>query len=443
MKGLRLLILCGIAFIIAGCSENPLSSEENRGDKDPESNTPFGFSKSLSVSREIGSKENIDIQAKSINRFALDMYKSIIEQELVESNQNLFFSPYSMVVALAMASAGADGETERQMREVLCDAFDGDLFHAAINGLDQELMGYTQTVDGVTLNVVNSAWMQTRVPFTTGFLNTLSRYYGAGVNLLDFAAQPEESRVIINTWVEEQTNNKICDLIPQGVITPATELVLTNAIYFLADWLSSFNPELTETGDFYCIDNSTVAVPLMNLNDSNEKVKMLYKRGSNVRVMDFPYEGDRLVMTVLLPDQGSFSDFEGSLTLDNIEQLISELDSTELPVQLPKFEYTTSSLSIKDVLVAMGMIDAFSPGNADFTKINNHDLYISDVIHKAFISVDESGTEAAAATAVVFGRTSTDVPSFIANHPFIYLIRDRETQTILFMGRTMDPSLSE
>jgi serpin B len=440
MKGLGIPVLCAIVFVFESCSENPLSSEETGGDKD----TPFAVSKSNKVIRETGSKDNADIQAQSINRFALNMYKTMIEQGVVENNENLLFSPYSMVVALAMACAGADGETESQMREALSVALEGDLFHKAINGLDQELMGYTQTVDGVTLNVVNSAWMEMRAQFTTGFLNTLSRYYGAGVNLLDFMGQPEESRIIINDWVEEQTNGKICDLIPQGSIDGSTELVLTNAIYFLADWLSSFNPELTETGDFYCIDNSTVAVPLMNLNDSNEKVKMLYKRGSNVRVMDFPYEGDRLVMTVLLPDRGSFSEFETSMTLEKIDQLIAELDSTELPVQLPKFEFTTSSISIKDVLVAMGMVDAFSPGIADFSKIDGtRGLYISDVLHKAFISVDESGTEAAAATAIVFERVSTDVPYFNANHPFIYLIRDRETQTILFIGRTMNPSLSE
>lgn len=442
MKGLGFLSLNLIVLILAGCSENPLSSKD--GEVNGENNTPFAVSKSLSVSREAGSKENIDIGAQSINKFALNMYKTMIEQGVIENNENLFFSPYSMVVALGMACAGADGETESQMREALSVALESDLFHKAINGLDQELMGYTQTVDGVTLNVVNSAWMEMRAHFTTGFLNTLSRYYGAGVNLLDFITQPQESRIIINDWVEEQTNGKICDLLPQGTITPNTELVLTNAIYFLADWLSSFNPELTETGDFHCIDNSTVAVPLMNLNDSNEKVKMLYKRGSNVRVMDFPYEGDRLVMTVLLPDRGSFSEFESSMTLEKIDQLIAELDSTELPVQLPKFEFTTSSISIKDVLIAMGMVDAFSSGVADFSKINGTGgLYISDVLHKAFISVDESGTEAAAATAVVFERTSTEAPYFNANHPFIYLIRDRETQTILFIGRTMDPSLSE
>jgi serpin B len=343
-----------------------------------------------------------------------------------------------------MTEAGARGETATQIREALSVTLEGDQFHAAINGLDLDLMAHAGSTDGVQLNIVNSTWAQSGWDFRVAYLDLLARYYGAGVNLLDFQSYPDSSRVIINTWVADQTNQRIKDLIPQGAITPLTRLVLTNAIYFLADWLYTFDKALTTDEQFTKLDNSTVTVPLMQLGDSDEEVRMLYCRVGDVRAIDLPYRGGRLCMTVMLPDKGEFPAFERSLTVEKIDQIVAAMDSTNLPpVRLPKFTFTTGSISLVPVLKALGMVDAFDGGKADFSGIDGRrDLVVSDVIHKAFIAVDEQGTEAAAATAVIFRETSipVDPPRFIADRPFIFTIRDTQTGVILFMGRVLDPS---
>ena len=233
---------------------------------------------------------------------------------------------------------------------------------------------------------------------------------------------------------------------PPGEITPLTVAVLTNAIYFLADWLFSFNPELTVEKPFRLLDNSTVQVPLMQLNEPDSTVTMLYARGNGVRALDFPYKGDRLAMTVLLPDSGSFTSFENSLNMETIDGLVNSLDSTDLAVSLPKFEFTFGTESLKDALKALGMTDAFG-GKADFSgmlDVKPGDIYVSDVFHKAFISVDEKGTEAAAATAVILTwRSGSSDRVFIVDRPFIFVIRDKVTGTIVFMGRILNPTVTE
>ncbi|MBD3321866.1 MAG: serpin family protein, partial [Chitinivibrionales bacterium] len=276
-----------------------------------------------------------------------------------------------------------------------------------------------------------------------GYLNLLSRYYGAGVNLLDFVAEPDPSRIVINSWVEDQTNERIKNLIPPGAITSDTRFVLTNAIYFLANWLFQFDVSLTADEPFTLLDNSTVTAPLMQLGETGEKITMNYARTGIARAIDLPYKGDRLRMTVVLPDSGKFEEFESACNADTIAAIVQALDSTELPpVRLPKFTFTTGSISLVPALKSLGMIDAFNGAKADFSGIDGtKSLFVSDVIHKAFIAFDEAGTEAAAATAVIFERTSInpDPPQFIADRPFIYIIRDRQTGVILFMGRILDP----
>ncbi|MBN1576686.1 MAG: serpin family protein [Chitinispirillaceae bacterium] len=441
MKRYAAIALCSLIPALLGCTGDPVSG--NGGTEvppNPDLGSLFAVAKSVSVTRETAevSLDFLTEQATSNNKFALNMYR-----QLTEDGKNLFFSPYSITAALAMTAAGGVGDTKQQIRDALQVTLQGDAFDRAINGIDRSVMEYAGQTEGITINVVNSTWLQAGLKFHVSYLDHISRYYGAGVNLLDFA-QSEASRATINTWVADQTNEKIKDLLPPGSIDPATVLVLTNAIYFLADWLFTFDPELTADKPFRLLDNSTVQAPLMQLNDPDKKVKMLYTRGSGVRALDFPYKGDRLAMTVLLPDSGSFTAFENSMNVEVIDGLVNVLDSAELTVSLPKFEFTYGTESLKEALMALGMTDAFDGSEADFSAIigNKGYIWVDNVYHKAFISVDEKGTEAAAATAVVMIR-SGDNPVFIVDRPFIYVIRDKVTGTILFMGRILNPTVSE
>jgi serpin B len=407
-------------------------------DDDPD--TPFSVTKS-NASRETTpmSGDVLGEQAASINTFALRMYQQLCIQE----QGNIFFSPYSIVAALGMTEAGARGETMNEIREALAVTLEDDAFHAAMNGLDLSLAEHTGSTSGLTLNMVNTTWVRKGMTFLPEYLNLLARYYGAGVNVLDFTNEPEPSRIIINTWVADQTNQKIKDLIPPGSISGSTVLVLTNAIYFLADWLNQFDAALTRDESFNRLDNSVVTAPLMQLGESGKTVKMMYGHAGNACAIDLPYKGNRLCMTVILPDKGVFDAFQGSLTVQSVNNLIAALDSTALPpVRLPKFKFTSGSISLVDALQALGMVQAFICGSADLSGIfGSHDKYISDVIHKAFIAVDEKGTEAAAATAVIINDFMSETPSFIVDRPFIFVIRDRLTGVILFMGRILDPTV--
>ncbi|MCX7726030.1 MAG: serpin family protein [Chitinispirillaceae bacterium] len=436
MSRYLLIIVTSLVFaLIYGCS-NP--NDTGKLPDTEKQNQPFAVAKSVAVSREESPvpQELLLEQAASNNKFAVKMYKLLCK----EDSGNLFFSPYSITAALAMTAAGAppNSQTRKQILDALQVTLEGYNFDMAINGLDLSLMNYASQTEGITLNIVNSTWMQAGWNFKVKYLDHLSRFYGAGVNLLDFINKAEESRITINNWVAEQTNQKIKDLLPQGSITTDTRLVLTNAIYFLGEWLYSFKPEYTKEKTFTLLNNNIIQVPLMMFDEPSKTIKMLYSQKNDLRAIEFPYKGNRLVMTVFLPDEGKFSDFEKNLEIDTINQLISALDSTELVVALPKFEFTSGSFSLVKPLMELGMIDAFTPA-ADFSEIDGtRSLFVSDVLHKAFVSVDEKGTEAAAATAVIMTYFSSPT-EFIANRPFIFVIRDKLTTTILFMGRVVNP----
>ena len=441
MKSVSFLSAFAIALFLFSCSRNPVG--DSLTPDDTRQPSPFAVAKSASVSRETATVSGAVLsgQVESNNAFAVALYK-----ELLSEDDNLFFSPYSITAALAMTAAGAEGETRQQIRDALKVTLDGTDFDAAINSFDQSITSYTDATEGVTLNIVNSSWIQANWDFRVSYLDHLSRYYGAGVNLLNFAEEPGACRTVINTWVAEQTSEKIENLLPEGSIIPTTVLVLTNAIYFLGDWLYSFDPEQTREKTFSRTDLSEVQAPIMSLNEPDEQVGMYYSRVGNVRALDFPYKGDRLTMTVLLPDAGEFSTFESSLSTETINGLISALDSVELQVSLPKFEFTYGTESLKEAMQALGMVDAFNDALADFSGIDGQRLlYVDDIYHKAFISVDEEGTEAAAATAVsmIWESVNPDEVVFNADRPFIYLIRDKETGMILFMGRIVDPTVTE
>ncbi|MCP4541234.1 MAG: serpin family protein [Chloroflexi bacterium] len=370
--------------------------------------------------------------------FAFDLY-----QILREKDGNLFYSPHSISLALAMTYAGARSETERQMADVLHFTLPQDYLHPAFNGLDLELArrgegAEGQDGEGFRLNIVNALWGQDGYGFLPEFLDTLAKNYGAGLRLLDFVNAPEASRVTINDWVNEQTEDKIKDLIPQGAIDPLTRLVLTNAIYFNAAWSHPFEPSMTEDGTFYPLDGGEVTVPMMRQTES-----LGYTNGEGYQAVELPYDGWELSMVILLPDAGELKAFESSLDAERVDAIIESIGYGEVALTMPKFEFD-SKHGLSQSLAAMGMQDAFAQ-SADFSGMTgNRDLFISDVIHQAFVSVDEAGTEAAAATAVIMKFTSVmpaEPVEVTLDHPFIFMIRDIQTGAILFVGRVADPGV--
>jgi len=366
---------------------------------------------------------------------AFDLY-----QVLREGNDNLFYSPHSISLALAMTYAGAHGETERQMADALHFTLPQDRLHPAFNGLDLELAGRGEGAEGkdeegFRLHIVNAIWGQEGYEFLPEFLDVLAENYGAGLRLLDFAGAAEESRITINDWVSEQTEGRIEDLIPQGVIDTLTRLVLTNAIYFNAAWSEPFEPDLTEDGAFYLLDGGEVSVPMMR-----QTTSFGYAEGEGYQAVELPYDGRELAMVILLPEAGEFETFEGSLDSGRVDGILKSLTYRQVALTMPKFEFE-SDFSLVEALAAMGMPVAFS-GGADFSGMTGtRDLFIGEVIHKAFVSVDEAGTEAAAATAVVMklGAMPEKPVEVTVDHSFIFIIRDIETGAILFVGRVVNP----
>jgi serpin B len=370
------------------------------------------------------------------SEFAFDLFQALNQQQRNLSQQgNLFYSPYSISLALAMTYAGARNETATEMAQVLHFTLPQDRLHPAFNGLDLALANRSETGNSFQLHIVNAIWGQKGYKFLDSFLNVLGRNYGAGLRLLDFANQSETSRATINDWVSDQTKGKINDLLPQGSIDALTRLVLTNAIYFNASWLSSFNERLTSNGTFHLIDGDTVTVPMMK-----QTHFFVYVSGDGYQAVELPYNGSKLSMVILLPDSGKFETFENKLNASFASRIISDLKYCEVDLTLPKFKYEYEC-SLANTLAAMSMPKAFS-GDADFSGMTgNRDLAISDVIHKAYVSVDEAGTEAAAATAVTMAGAMPGEPAqMTVDHPFIFLIRDIDTGTILFIGRVMNPN---
>jgi serpin B len=368
--------------------------------------------------------------------FAFELYQALRGKE-----GNLFYSPYSISLALAMTYAGARGETAQQMADTLHFLLEQERLHPAFNWLDAELASRGEGAagkdgEGFRLNIVNAIWGQKDYEFLSGFLDVLAENYGAGLRILDFITEPEASRLAINQWVSDQTEGRIKDLIPPGAIDALTRLVLTNAIYFNAAWKYPFDEDMTADGPFYLLDGGQVTVPMMKQTES-----FGYTEGAGYQAVELPYDGDELSMVILLPASGNFEAFEEDLQAQQVDAIISGLQPTQLALTMPKFEFD-SEFSLKDTLTDMGMPDAFSPGDTDFSGMTgNPELFISDVVHKAFVSVDEAGTEAAAATAVIAAGSAAPQPpvEVTIDRPFIFLIRDIETGTIIFIGRVLNP----
>ena len=363
------------------------------------------------------------------NEFAFDLYKQIIAEE----DGNLFYSPYSISLAFAMLYAGAGGETKEQMADVFHFDLDDEELNAAFNKLALELAGRgaDEETDTFILNISNALWAQKGFDILPGFLDTLSENYDAGMRLLDFNNEVEAARQIINSWISDQTKGRIDELIAEGDLDPSTLLVLTNAIYFKAEWFAPFIEEKTQDAQFTLLDGSTVTVSMME-----QDMSFNCTEGSNYQAIELNYEGHDFSMVILLPGYGEFEEFEASLDAQKVSEIIHNMDGHAVTLSMPKFNYE-SDIRLEQILEDMGMPNAFGP--ADFSRMSPvPGLYIIDAAHKALISVDELGTEAAAATWVaVAGLTSNE---FTMDRPFIYLIRDKETNTILFVGRVMNPA---
>jgi serpin B len=370
------------------------------------------------------------------NEFAFDLYRQLVST----GDGNLFFSPYSISLALAMTYAGANGQTKEQMADVLNFLLEDEELHSAFNKLAIELNSRNQTGQvstGFKLNVINAIWGQQDYKFMQAFLDVIAENYNAGMRVLDFEKDPEGCRQAINEWVSEQTDGLIKELLPANSITDLTRLVLTNAIYFNAAWLFRFDKDDTYDDTFYMLDGSTVTVPMMH-----QKDHFGYTEGSGYQAIELKYDTWNMSMVIILPDEGTFEEFESSLTGERVNEIVDNMeDSTYVILTMPKFGFE-SSFNLKETLEAMGMTDAFHVATADFSGIfGGMGYWLDEVYHDAYVTVDEDGTTAAAATGVVaVSGISQYPPEINLNHPFIFMIRDGETNTILFVGRIMNPA---
>lgn len=359
---------------------------------------------------------------------------------LGERDSNLFCSPHSVSVALAMLFAGARGETAAQMAQALHFGLEPSRLHPAFNALDLSLSSRADTVppsggDPFRLNVANQLWGQQGYQFLPPFLDLLAQHYGADLRLLDFETNPESARLAINEWVSDWTAGRIPELLPAGSIEADTTLVLTNAIYFLASWASPFRPEETSTAPFHALDGDQIDVPMMR-----QSLEAGYADGTGWAAAELRYAGDQLSMVLLVPEVGYLDSFEASLDGPCVRSILAGLEQRQLTLALPRFT-VRSRPNIKEALIALGMEDAFD-ARADFSGIDGtRFLLVSDVVHEGWVSVDETGTEAAAATGVILARGSMSDPvTLTVDRPFLFLIRDIPTGAILFVGRVVDPS---
>ncbi len=428
------VLLCVI--VIAGCTGSPDSKVTPVLTPTPEvtSGIPQVTFTPGPVS---GNEKNI---ADANNRFATDLYLHLA-QDQDNSGKNIFFSPFSISTALAITYEGARGTTADEIQSV---------FHFPANDSERQ-QGFSGIITGInsgdtsyTLRTANALWAEKTYPFLTDYKDTADRWYSAKTTNLDFINKPEDSRVTINQWVEEKTNNRIKDLIPAGAIDPLVRLVITNAVYFKGTWIKQFDINKTVDADFRVTSNKTTRVPMMERTD--EGAIFRYADTADLQVLEMPYEhtsGKQLSMIVLLPKVNNLSSAERALDPKALPLITGKFQSQRVKVWFPKFKMETE-YRLPESLTALGMPKAFSPA-ADFSGMDGtKNLFISDVIHKAFVYVNEEGTEAAAATAVIMKYSAAapenPIPKFRADHPFLFLIQDNETGTVLFIGRVVNPA---
>lgn len=436
---LRLLVLASAsAALLAACGdEKPVPDGSAPGDAE------LGLVSS-DLKRVPGDPGAVPDVVAAMAAFAGGLYGG-----LREVPGNLVLSPYSVAVALGMTLNGAAGETAAQMRTALgldepgLDDLATDGFNQGMNALTahiDSLAGPQRRADGskaeIELAVASALFGEQTMTWRQQFLDVLAQEYGAGLQTVDYLGAAEQARELINGWTSERTGERIPELIPPGVLDALTRLVLVNALYLKAPWETPFEKTLTEPAPFLLVDGSTVDVDTMRA----APVEAQLSAGEGWRAARLPYAGAKLAMTVVLPDEGAQEAVEAGLARDGVAPYLAPGKPTGLDLRLPRWTFRSPS-DLNPVLQGLGMRDAFAPPVADFSAMTDAaDLYVSAVLHEAFIAVDEEGTEAAAATAVIMSETSAPVlEPFVVDRPFLFVIHDTAQATPLFLGRVADP----
>ncbi len=417
-------ILVAVFLLLPSCSAISAQAQEVHSDAPRQ------------LSPQVADSDLADLVAGN-DDFAFALY-----QQFSSGDENVFYSPYSISIALAMTYAGAKGQTAEQMAQALHFNLPADRLHPAFNKLALELESRSKSEDPESgqvfqLSVANSLWGQSGARFEQEFLDVLARSYAAGMRLVDYEKNAEAARQKINDWVNQSTNQKIKDIIPEGALDALTRLVLANAVYFMAAWVHPFEPDATQPGTFHLLNDATVDAPMMH-----EQTGLSFMQGEGYRAVQLPYAGWQVSMLILLPDEGQFGDMEARLDADLVNATVAAMQYGEVILTLPKFKFEWSA-GLVDGLKALGMQDAFDPASADFSGMDGaRDLFIGNILHKAFVAVDEAGTEAAAATVVLMPASapSSGPIEFNVDRPFFFLIRDDPTGTILFLGRVTNPA---
>jgi len=378
--------------------------------------------------------ESVQSLVDSLNDFSFAFYDEIIKNE----ESNVFYSPYSIFTALSMAYEGANGNTAVQMKDILNilqnDSVTESSFGRLYNLLNQNREGYT-------INTANAFWANEDYKFLDEYIALLTSYYIAEANELDFSKNVEAANTI-NTWIEKQTNDKIKNMIKPETLSDLTKLVLTNAIYFKGLWEKQFYTANTSEADFETNTFQNVTVDMMRYTGKDNKFN--YTETEDLKILELDYQGNDISMIIILPKENNITLAEKELSAVNLADWKSSLTKTTINVlKIPKFKLETE-YTLNNILSDMGIKDAFNFGVADFSGMDGTNyLYISLVIHKAFVEVNEEGTEAAAATAIMMEAGAAFPPktyTFIADHPFIFLIQQKETGAVLFMGKVTNPS---
>lgn len=362
--------------------------------------------------------------------FAIDLYKRL---KTIEGN--VFFSPYSISTALAMTYGGAREETAKQMAVALHFSLESETLHSTFADIQLKLNALQQE-QKIQLSSANSLWPQDKYPFLKEYLEFTKKHYQTEITAVDYVTNAGDAREKINSWVEEKTNNKIKNIISRPP-DPLTRLILVNAIYFKGNWASQFKESATTKMPFYLKENRAIQAPMMH-----QKSKFNYSEDGNVQTLELPYSGQKLSMLVIVPKKiDGLQNLEETLTKDSLEGWTRDASERNVAVYLPRFK-VTSEFRLDEELKSMGIKDAFDMNKANFAGMDGNPnwLYIGAVLHKAFINVNEEGTEAAAATGVRMGvKSAPEYVVFRADRPFFFLIRENDTGSILFMGRVINP----
>ncbi len=399
-------------------------------------NSPMEFLTSI-VNDTQSIPQEFDTVVGANNQFAFDLYS-----EYKSEKGNIFFSPYSISTALTMTYEGAKGKTAEEIQAVLCIPKDDEIRRLESVKIYNQI---NRDSEDYKLSTVNALWAQKSYKFLEGYINNVEEYYGGKTTNLDFIKDTEKSRVTINDWIEDQTNDKIKNLIPRGAVNSLTRLVLTNAIYFKGTWVLQFDKKDTKNEDFKTSSGQAVKVPMMELTGNDAEFN--YAKADEVQILELPYDGEDLSMLLILPEEDNLKKLEKSINTKKLSEWKNAFEKQRVDIYVPKFKFETKYF-MADTLKEVGISDAFVFGAADFSGMDGtKNLYIDNVIHQAFVEVNEEGTEAAAATAVIVVEWGSDgveekvvIPVFRADHPFIFIIQQKETGNILFMGRVSNPN---